>query len=54
MTFGVFRNEHGKAEFAIQVVRDAKNMTLTPEKRFASTTSRAFPSPQLFWQLIWW
>ncbi|KAK3169331.1 hypothetical protein OEA41_008714 [Lepraria neglecta] len=35
MTFGVFRNEHGKAEFAIQVVRDAKNMTLTPEKRFA-------------------
>ncbi|KAL2050086.1 hypothetical protein ABVK25_009696 [Lepraria finkii] len=33
MTFGVFRNEHGKAEFAIQVVRDAKNMTWTPEKR---------------------
>ncbi|KAL8922150.1 MAG: hypothetical protein Q9208_005345 [Pyrenodesmia sp. 3 TL-2023] len=29
----VFRNEHGKAEFAIQVVRDAKNKTLTPEKR---------------------
>lgn len=36
MTFGVFRNEHRKAEFAIQVVRDAKNMTWTPEKRFAS------------------
>ncbi|KAL2041983.1 hypothetical protein N7G274_005171 [Stereocaulon virgatum] len=33
MTFGVFRNERGEAEFAIQVVRDAKNMTLTPEKR---------------------
>lgn len=35
MTFGVFRNEHGKAEFAIQVVRDTKNITSTPEKRFA-------------------
>lgn len=39
MTFEVFRNEHGKAEFAIQVVRDAKNMTWTPEKRFASRPS---------------
>lgn len=39
MTFGVFRNEHGKAEFAIQVVRDAKNMTWTPEKRFVSNRS---------------
>jgi len=39
MTFGVFRNEHRKAEFAIQVVRDAKNMTWTPEKRFVSNHS---------------
>jgi len=39
MTFGVFRNEHGKAEFAIQVVRDTKNMTWTPEKRFVSNHS---------------
>ena len=36
MTFGVFRNEHGDAEFAIQVVRDAKSMTWTPEKRLFS------------------
>ena len=33
MIFGVFRNEHGKAEFAVQVKRDAKNMTNTPDKR---------------------
>lgn len=39
MTFGVFRNEHGKAEFAIQVVRDEKNVTLTPEQRFVSNHS---------------
>ncbi|KAK7422901.1 hypothetical protein QQZ08_009350 [Neonectria magnoliae] len=31
--FGVFRNEHGNAEFAIQLVRDAKGMTHTPDKR---------------------
>ena len=35
MTFGVFRNEHGNAEFAIQVVRDAKSITWTPEKRLS-------------------
>ncbi|KDN70506.1 hypothetical protein CSUB01_07951 [Colletotrichum sublineola] len=33
VTFGVFRNEHGNAEFAIQLVRDAKGMTHTPDKR---------------------
>jgi hypothetical protein len=33
ITFGVFCNEHGKAEFAMQVVRDVKGMTFTPEKR---------------------
>ncbi|KAK2022058.1 hypothetical protein LX32DRAFT_574259 [Colletotrichum zoysiae] len=32
VTFGVFRNEHGNAEFAIQLVRDAKGMTHTPDK----------------------
>jgi hypothetical protein len=48
MTFDVFRNEHEKVEFAIQVVRDAKNITLTLKKRFALTTSRAFSLSQLF------
>ena len=33
ITFGVFCNEHEKAEFAMQVVRDAKGMTFMPEKR---------------------
>ncbi|KAL6713008.1 hypothetical protein ACLMJK_009404 [Lecanora helva] len=33
MTFGVFRNEHRNAEFAIQVVRDTNSLTRTPEKR---------------------
>ncbi|KAK2038166.1 hypothetical protein LZ31DRAFT_132679 [Colletotrichum somersetense] len=33
VTFGVFRNGHGDAEFAIQLVRDAKGMTHTPDKR---------------------
>ncbi|EJT68897.1 hypothetical protein, variant [Gaeumannomyces tritici R3-111a-1] len=33
VTFGVFRNEHGNAEFAIQLVRDAKGMTDNPDKR---------------------
>ena len=28
--FGVFRNEHGKAEFAMQVVKDARGTTFTP------------------------
>ncbi len=40
LLFEVFRNEHEKAEFAIQVVREAKNMTLTLETRFASTHSK--------------
>ncbi|KAK0621131.1 hypothetical protein B0T17DRAFT_276620 [Bombardia bombarda] len=31
--FAVFRNEHGNKEFAIQLVRDAKNLTHTPGKR---------------------
>ncbi len=46
MTFGVFRNKHGKAEFAIQVVRDAKNeinargkVRLHSLQSFCTTTS---------------
>ncbi|KAL8296236.1 hypothetical protein RB600_001635 [Gaeumannomyces tritici] len=31
--FGVFCNEHGNAEFAVQIVRDAKGTTYTPDKR---------------------
>ena len=31
--FGVFCNEHENAEFAIQLVQDAKSMTDTPDKR---------------------
>ncbi|KAL6240235.1 hypothetical protein RBB50_012872 [Rhinocladiella similis] len=31
--FIVFRNEHGKPEFAAQLTRDAKGMTWTPDKR---------------------
>jgi hypothetical protein len=30
----MFRNKHGNAEFAIQLVRDAKGMTHTPDKRY--------------------
>ncbi|KAK0747306.1 hypothetical protein B0T21DRAFT_300960, partial [Apiosordaria backusii] len=33
VTFGVFLNEHGNAEFAVQLVRDAKGMTDAPDKR---------------------
>lgn len=33
VTFGVFLNEHGNAEFAVQLVRDAKGMTDNPAKR---------------------
>ncbi|KAF4627340.1 hypothetical protein G7Y89_g10811 [Cudoniella acicularis] len=33
ITFGVFRNEHGNVEFAMKVIRDAKNTTQTPDKR---------------------
>jgi hypothetical protein len=33
ITFGLFRNKHGKAEFAMQVVKDAKGITFTPDKR---------------------
>jgi len=40
LLFEVFSNEHGKAEFAIQVVREAKNITLTSETRFAFTHSK--------------
>ena len=36
-TFVVFRNEHGEAEFAMQVVKDAKGMTFTPDKRWVLT-----------------
>lgn len=31
--FGVFRNEYGEAEFAMQVEKDAKGMTRTPDQR---------------------
>lgn len=34
MIFKIFRNEHEKVEFVIQVVRDVKNITWTLEKRF--------------------
>ena len=37
MKFGVFRNEHGRAEFAIQLMRDAKGMTYTPDKRYENS-----------------
>ena len=30
---GVFRNEQGQPEIAIQLKRDAKGMTFTPDKR---------------------
>ena len=30
----MFQNEHGNVEFAIKVIRDAKNSTQTPDKRF--------------------
>jgi hypothetical protein len=33
ITFRLFRNKHGKAEFAMQVVKDAKGMTFIPDKR---------------------
>ena len=33
VTFAVFRNEYGNAEFAMQVVKDAKGMTFTSSKR---------------------
>jgi hypothetical protein len=38
----VFRNEHGKAEFAMQVVKDAKGMTFTPDKRWDSSLKLIF------------
>ena len=37
IAFRVFRNEHGGAEFAIQVIKDAKGMTFMPSKRLAIT-----------------
>jgi hypothetical protein len=33
VTFVVFRNEHGEVEFAMQVVKDAKAVAFTPDKR---------------------
>jgi hypothetical protein len=33
ITFGLFRNKDGKAEFAMQIVKDAKGMTFTSDKR---------------------
>jgi hypothetical protein len=30
----IFHNKHEKAEFAMQVVKDAKGMTFTPNKRW--------------------
>jgi len=33
IAFGVIRNEHGKAEFAMQVVKDGKGMMFTPGRR---------------------
>lgn len=33
MIFGVFRNERGMPEFAINLERDAKGMTDTPDER---------------------
>lgn len=41
--FGVFRNEHGNAEFAMQVVKDAKGMTFTPSKRRARVSGYINP-----------
>ena len=40
ISFGVFHNEHGMAEFAMQVVKDAKGMTFTPSKRSVPRRSR--------------
>ena len=37
IAFEVFRNEHGGTEFAIQVVKDVKNMIFTSSKRLAIT-----------------
>jgi hypothetical protein len=33
VSFTIFRNEHGDAEFAMQVVKDAKGMTFLPSRR---------------------
>jgi len=37
MVFGVFRNESGRPESAINLVRDAKGMTNTPDERLAGS-----------------
>jgi hypothetical protein len=42
---GLFRNEHGKAEFAKQVVKDAKGMTFTPDKRYDLITQMTPAGP---------
>ena len=39
----MFRNEHGNAEFAIQLVRDAKGMTHTPDKRYEVSNHGSSP-----------
>ena len=42
MIFGVFRNENGAPEFAINLVRDAKGTTDTPDERSAKAIYRKF------------
>jgi hypothetical protein len=46
VTFVVFRNEHGEAEFAMQVVKDAKSMTFTPDKGWVLTPQGIFKAFQ--------
>lgn len=46
ISFGVFGNEDGKAEFAMQVEKDAKGMTLTPDKRSVITAQRILCHPR--------
>jgi hypothetical protein len=45
MIFGVFRNERGMPEFPINLVRDAKGMTNTPDERSAGAKCQSFTSP---------
>ena len=42
ITFAVFRNEQGSVEFALQVIRDAKDMIQTLDKRFVLDTLPLF------------
>ncbi|KAM0800516.1 hypothetical protein BDR22DRAFT_889228 [Usnea florida] len=41
LKFGVFRNEHGNAKFAMQVVKDTKGMTFTPNRVYTSSPRQA-------------